>query len=403
MLSTGPPPARPLSPHLRLRSADDDLEQDISGWMRRRRAIVGALICASTITPAVGTVASEGFAGRALFLFPASLIFVAAVVRVFVMPGGWQEVPHRPLWIAVIAALGIALFSAGGMNWIVALALVAAAVGNLAARNRLALYGVGACCALGALIGSWRDLGYANLLTAVIVPAMAGLLSYTGAKRGELLSRLHQTRAELARLAVADERLRIARDLHDLLGHSLSLITLKSELAGRLMDSDPGRARDEINGLEVVARKSLADVRAAVSSYRQPVLAAEIVAARQILAAAGIGCEVEAPASWELPAPAEAALAWAVREGTTNVVRHSGARNATIRLTVAGDGASVEILDDGAGPRGDGDPGAGQGSGLAGICERTAQAGGQVSAGPGRDGKGFRLRVRVPVTAGAGT
>jgi two-component system, NarL family, sensor histidine kinase DesK len=244
-------------------------------------------------------------------------------------------------------------------------------------------------------------VGYANLLTAVIVPALAGLLSYTGAKRSELLSRLHRTRAELARMAVAEERLRIARDLHDLLGHSLSLITLKAELAGRLMGSDPGRASHEVADLEVVARKSLADVRAAVSSYRQPVLAAEIAAARQMLAAAGIGCEVEAPDSYDLPARAEAALAWAVREGATNVVRHSGARKATIKLAAASGDASVEILDDGAGPIGAGDGQGGTGSGLAGIAERVVQAGGQVSAGAGGAGKGFRLQVRVPVTVRA--
>jgi hypothetical protein len=116
-------------------AADDDLEQDISGWLRRRQVIVGALVCASTITPAVATVAGQGFTGKALFLFPASLIFVAAVVRVFVNPEGWEKVPHRSVWIALIAGVGTALFAAGGMNWFVALAIVAAVFGNLAVKN----------------------------------------------------------------------------------------------------------------------------------------------------------------------------------------------------------------------------------------------------------------------------
>jgi two-component system, NarL family, sensor histidine kinase DesK len=384
-------------------AAGDDLGQDVSAWMRRRRAITGTLLTVFLLAPTVTLVAGHGFTGKALFLLPATLIFAAAVAQVFVKSeNSWEFLRRSPLWFGLICALGVAIFVVGGMSWIVSLAVVAAACGNLTTRSKLAGAGVAACCLLGFTFGIWHAYGDGNLFTAVIVPALAGLLAYTGAKRSELLVRLHQTRAELARLAVADERLRIARDLHDLLGHSLSLITLKAELAGRLLDSDPGRAASEIAGLEGVARKSLADVRSAVSSYRQPVLAAELAAARQMLAAAGITCRVEVPASCELPATAEAALAWAVREGATNVVRHSGARTATITVVAAGGDASVEIADDGAGPRGGGQPGTGQGSGLAGIAERTAQAGGQVSAGAGHGGKGFRLRVRVPVTAGAG-
>src|SRR5439155_966634 len=116
----------------------------------------------------------------------------------------------------------------------------------------------------------WHNLGYGALLAAFGVPLLGGLFAYSAERRNVLIFTLNQTRAELARVAVAEERLRISRDLHDLLGHSLSLIALKSELAGRVIESDPPRAAREIAELEAVARRSLAEVRQAVAGYRPP-------------------------------------------------------------------------------------------------------------------------------------
>jgi two-component system, NarL family, sensor histidine kinase DesK len=138
-----------------------------------------------------------------------------------------------------------------------------------------------------------------------------------------------------------------------------------------------------------------------VTSYRQPRLAAELAAARHILAAAGMDCQVHAPASIELPPAADALLAWTVREGATNVVRHSGARTVTITVTVTADGACAEIADDGVGPAWDTDPRPGEhhgGSGLNGLTERAREAGAEISTGEGPGGKGFRLQVRVPAS-----
>jgi two-component system sensor histidine kinase DesK len=241
---------------------------------------------------------------------------------------------------------------------------------------------------------------------------LAAFFAYTASRRIELVENLRETRAELARMAVADERLRIARDLHDLLGHSLSLITIKAELAGRVIGTDPDRAAREIADLETVARRSLGEVRAAVTSYRQPSLAGELAAARQMLAAAGMDCQVRAPASVDLAPEAEGLLAWTVREGATNVVRHSGARTVTITVTVTDSAVTAEVTDDGVGPgleashgasshgaagHGRGEPGAGPpGAGLAGLAERARRAGAEISAGEGPGGKGFRLSVRVP-------
>lgn len=120
---------------------------------------------------------------------------------------------------------------------------------------------------------------------------------------------LHATRAELARLAVMEERVRLARDLHDLLGHNLSMITLKSELAGRLLIQEPARASQEIHEVEEVARQTLREVREAVAGYRQPTLSGELDGARQMLSAAGIAYQVEYTAG-ALPPPTDAVLAW---------------------------------------------------------------------------------------------
>jgi two-component system, NarL family, sensor histidine kinase DesK len=151
----------------------------------------------------------------------------------------------------------------------------------------------------------------------------------------------------------------------------------------------------------------LGEVRAAVTSYRQPTLAAELAAARQLLAAAGMEARLHAPESFELTPETDALLAWTVREGATNVVRHSGARTVTITVTVTGDDSAAEVTDDGIGPswdraagsrdhRADGLESGEPGSGLAGLAERALAAGAEINAGEGRGGKGFRLRVRVP-------
>jgi two-component system sensor histidine kinase DesK len=207
---------------------------------------------------------------------------------------------------------------------------------------------------------------------------------------------LTEARAELARTAVAAERERFARDLHDLLGHTLSVITLKTELAGRLLADRPEQAAVEIREVEHVARKALGEVRDAVSGYRQPTLAGEMEGARMALAAAGIIAEFEhSPVS--LDPDVEAVLAWGVREGATNVIRHSGASHCQVRVAASLADAEVEVLDDGAGCQGAAD-GVG-GNGLPGLRERAEGMSGRIEAGTRPDG-GFRLRVSVPVAAG---
>jgi two-component system, NarL family, sensor histidine kinase DesK len=210
------------------------------------------------------------------------------------------------------------------------------------------------------------------------------------------VAQLDCARDELARAAVNQERLRFARDLHDLLGRSLSTIALKSELAGRLAPCAPARAAAEIADVERTARDALLQVRAAVAGYRRPSLVSELVAARELLAAAGIDARIDSLPT-TLPPIVDGLLGWAVREGVTNVVRHSRARSCTIRLATHAGRATAEIVDDGGGS-GAGNAG---GCGLAGLIERATAAGGHADAGP-MAGGGFRLAVDVPLNPSSG-
>jgi two-component system sensor histidine kinase DesK len=174
---------------------------------------------------------------------------------------------------------------------------------------------------------------------------------------------------ENARLAVDNERTRFARDLHDILGHSLTVITVKAELAQKLLDVDLERARAEIADLERLSRDALHDVRRAVEGYRDITLPGELVRARVGLRAAEI--EAELPNSTDdVPSELRELFAWTVREGVTNVIRHSGAKHCWVTLTPT----SAEVRDDGcAKPSPDG-----HGSGLAGLRERAADVGATV-------------------------
>jgi two-component system sensor histidine kinase DesK len=201
---------------------------------------------------------------------------------------------------------------------------------------------------------------------------------------------LRAAREEIARAAVSEERLRIARDLHDLLGHTLSLIALKSQLAAKLVETDVPRARAELEDVQSVTRHALAEVREAVHAYRFRSVAEAIAGARTTLAAAGIDCRVDS-ATEELPAEVESVLAWAVREASANVLRHSGARVCAITLARDAGGVSLQIDDDGSGANG-----SPTGSGLAGLTERARRLHGTLEAGARPEG-GFRLRLTVPL------
>jgi two-component system sensor histidine kinase DesK len=256
---------------------------------------------------------------------------------------------------------------------------------------RAAVWAIPAATVIMYLVGLRWDVkpDESLLLVPLIGFAMVGV--------GQLIRttvELQKARATVAHLAANEERLRLARDLHDLLGHSLSLITLKSELAGRMLPGDPDKAARQVADIEQVSRQALVDVREAVTGYRRPRLAAELAGAQVALTAAGVVAEVPAePDLTGVPEQSESALAWALREAVTNVVRHSGAEKCLVQLVRRQtlDGATLELSveDDGSGGAG-GVPG----NGLTGLMERLEKAGGTLEAG--RIKRGFRLVARVP-------
>ncbi|MEV6524685.1 histidine kinase [Longispora sp. NPDC051575] len=246
----------------------------------------------------------------------------------------------------------------------------------------------------------------AGLLVAMVVTgqevmgAWLGLLAVAAsvALMGRLMTvnrELHTARHELAAMAVSEERARVARDLHDVLGHSLTTITVKAGLARRILESDPtgvDRAVAEIADLERLSRQALTEVRATVSGYRKASLAAELAGANVALAAADIVADLPQAVD-DVPPELQESFAYVVREGVTNVLRHSGATRCGIRL-----GASwVEVRDDGpaeAATDGTARPTALPGNGLTGLRERLAAVGGTLDAGP-LAGGGFMIRASV--------
>ena len=200
-----------------------------------------------------------------------------------------------------------------------------------------------------------------------------------------------------ARLAVAEERLRFSRDLHDVVGRSLSVVAVKSELAAELARRGHPGAAEQMLEVRQIAQDSLREVRAVVSGYRAADLPAELAGARTVLRSAGIDCRVTG-AEVVLPDGVQEALAWVVREAVTNVVRHSEATSCTVDLRLVDGVARLEVENDGV-PR-TARPGSGPGSGLRGLRERLAAVGGRLDVvGPGAGGvpDRFRLVAEVPV------
>jgi two-component system, NarL family, sensor histidine kinase DesK len=299
-----------------------------------------------------------------------------------------QTTPSRRFWLlyGVLAGLSAAeLPFAHAQAFVLGVFIALITVGRLGARAAPVILAL----ALAALlvppaIPSWHDsLGVAwNDVTPVAIP-VAALMSFGIQQALRDSQALAEARAELACLAAENERFRIARDLHDLLGHSLTTITVKAGLAARIGQADQARAIQEIAQVETLARQALTEVRAAVASYRQVTLAGELATGRQLLHAAGITADLPRAADNVDPAHQEL-FGWVVREGITNVVRHSRADSCAIRLSPS----SIEITDDGAGGT------APPGNGLTGLRERVAAAGGSVDAGPAHPA-GWRLRVSL--------
>ena len=262
---------------------------------------------------------------------------------------GISQAPGYRFWIlyAVLAALFVAeLPFAHAQAFVMAVFLTIPIVARLGTRAVPVVLALAvAALVVPVAVPSWHvSLGAAwDDVTPIAIPVVA-LMTFAVHQSLASSHALAEARAELASLAAEQERFRIARDLHDLLGHSLTTITVKAGLAARIGQADHARAIQEMTEVEALARQALAEVRAAVASYREVTLAGELATGRQLLRAAGITADLPRAVDDVDPAHQEL-FGWVVREGLTNIVRHSRARSCAVRLSPS----SIEITDDGMG------------------------------------------------------
>jgi two-component system sensor histidine kinase DesK len=244
-------------------------------------------------------------------------------------------------------------------------------------------------------LGSARLTEIVYPVYVVVILVMGAAALYGSAQLVRAAEGLDRARTELAELAVGRERLRLSRDLHDVLGQSLTAVSLKGDLALRLLAIDAEAARAEIEGLTQVARGALRDARAVTRAELAVSLRDEVDSAEALLRAAGIEMQVDVDLS-NLERAVEVVLAWAVRETTTNVLRHSDAKACSIRATRADSTVRLEVVNDGA-PLAGGIPGdVDHGCGLAGLAERAEALSGQALAQRTQDGQ-FSVVVVLPV------
>ncbi|WEH39066.1 histidine kinase [Streptomyces sp. AM 2-1-1] len=342
----------------------------------------GELVCSLAVPPLLVTLQYVHSAPRAQALrrrvAPWSLIAQAVLTFVPLTAFGWH-------W--------------GGMAGFLAGSLLL----SLTPRTGWTMYGLTVAAVV--LVSARQDLGFVNVVYMGVSTALTGLVLFSLARLAALSAAIHESRDELARMAVARERLRFARDLHDLLGYSLSSITLKNELISRLIDHNPERAREEVAEVLLISRQALADVREVARGYRDMSLLVEVESARSVLKAAGIDARVDI-ACGKLSATAHTILATVLREGVTNLLRHSQPRTCSITTKTeeqAGRGQPAQVVltlvNDGVGTGSFVSAGsAPTGTGLGNLAVRVSAVGGRLKAGTVEEGV-FQLSVRVPVDA----
>lgn len=316
-----------------------------------------------------------GLVSGYLLLVAVSVCYLGIVVAA--MRSAWRV--HWWL-VALMTVLVLLLAPLAHENvLILAAVIVPCAAARVGARTAAVLVVLGAavCVVVPMTVPGWSTGGSWYYAVAVVFTT---LLVLAFSRTATANQQLREARAEVARLASEAERNRIARDLHDLLGHSLTAITVKSALARKL---EPAAARAEMESVEQLARQALSDVRAAVSGYQDVTLAGELARGRELLRAAGVAADL--PTACDVvPAQRRELFGWVVREGVTNVVRHARAGRCTVELTAS----TVEVSDDGVGGP------VGAGSGLDGLRARVSDVGGVLTAGPAGP-RGWLLRVEV--------
>ncbi|HEY1178226.1 MAG TPA: histidine kinase [Phytomonospora sp.] len=292
------------------------------------------------------------------------------------------------LLLGAQAALTFAAAAYFGDHWFALFTLLALAVGAVA-PPRWAPPLILAVTFGGAVV-AWVKVGdWTQTWTTALTSFLAGFGTFVFQWLLTVIAELNATREELARKAVDRERERFSRDLHDLLGHTLSVIVVKAEVIRRVLPGDPGAAAVHASDVEEIGRRALGEVREAVTGYRDADVSRELDRARVALDAAGI--ELRVAQDGEVPRDVDVLFGWVVREAVTNVVRHSGAHLCTITLTSGASSAVLTVADDGYG----GEPSPG-GGGIRGLRERAEALGGELTAAGTR--RGFTLRVEAPTT-----
>ncbi|MFI6338070.1 sensor histidine kinase [Streptomyces sp. NPDC050535] len=357
-------------------------------WLLMGMGSFSNLVQGRTPNPLIG--------GLGLFAFNSLYIYV--VFRAFGKETREARSTRAALVLMALLTFGLAVGYGG--TWLWFFPLLGLAVGSVVRGKPLGRIAFGLSVLAGA-IGWFHEgwdavnIAYGTFLSTAVT---AAILSLSDAVR-----ELRAAREELAHRAVEKERLRFSRDLHDLLGHTLSVIVVKSEAARRLAHRDLTAALVQVTDIESVGRQALTEIREAVTGYREGSLATELDGARSALSAAGVEPAVHRSGT-PLAPQTEVLLGWVVREAVTNVVRHSGAAHCDItvdgtsqrvRLTVTDDGTGLTTtLEPGTGITAAEEPGTG--TGLKGLAERLAGAGGSLEAGPGTRG-GFTVSAELPV------
>jgi two-component system sensor histidine kinase DesK len=306
--------------------------------------------------------------------YPTRQVVVAAVLAVVTAAAGGAE----PLgWgFALVAWLSVATL------WVSRPRMLMLAFGTFAVGTALGMLSFATGAGVLAIdMEAAAALGLYALtygVTCVVVPPSNRMTVWILS----LAVQAHEGRAAHTRLALAEERLRFARDLHDLVGHQLSALAVKTQLAVRLSDVDPAAAKAEMSEINALTRKALRELREAVRGYRELDLPAELNSVKAVLEAAGVRCEAHLPYR-ELPDGVAPVFAYVLREAVTNVLKHSTATFCDISIRFTQEEAELRVRNDGVARR----PAADMGSGLIGLGERIAAVGGKLTAHPTDDGE----------------
>ncbi|WP_371537029.1 histidine kinase [Streptomyces sp. NBC_00466] len=343
-------------------------------------AVAQGVYCTSLASGALAEYLGQSTLSRRLLAFGAGLMVMNLVaVLVLASDVGLRDFPG----VAVVLCAAVMPFTMAH---------------SLIVRKRVSalvqLGALAAVCGAVLLLGGSRQLVGACMACMVCGPAWYAITTRCSAWHLGVMWKLHEAKDVEARLAVAEERLRFGRDLHDVMGRNLAVIALKSELAVQLARRGRPEAVDQMTEVQRMAHEAQREVREVVRGYRGADLATELGGAQGVLEAAGIECTVTGPPDG-LPANVQSALGWVVREAATNVLRHGDARRCTIAVARSAADATLTVENDGA-AAGSGSS-ASPGTGLAGLRERLTAVDGTLTAGPAPGGR-FRLTAEVPLT-----